>query len=92
MSGRPDAEHLIFATEAGRVLVTGNIGDFNRLHRRWMDEGRHHAGILLIKQQRWSVGEVLRRLERLLDARSADDMVDRLEWLSDWGEEREGSG
>lgn len=87
MSGRPDEDHLRFATDAGRVLLTGNIRDFAPLHDQWLSGGEHHAGILLVHQQRWSVGEILRRLERLLTAFSAEDMVDRLEWLSDWGEQ-----
>ena len=85
MSGKPDIEHLAYATSSSRVMVSGNLRDFAELHEQLLGRGDHHAGILLVHQQRWSVGEILRRLERLLDRRSAEEMVDRLEWLSDWG-------
>jgi hypothetical protein len=42
------------------------------------------AGIVLVPQQRFGVGEVLRRLLRLVTMLSAADMVDRAEFLSAW--------
>ncbi len=85
MSGHDDADHLGYAAREERAIITGNLRDFMRLHKAWMSGGDHHAGILLVRQQTWSLGEVIRRLQRLQDAFSAKDMVDRIEWLSRWG-------
>jgi hypothetical protein len=53
---------LAFATERGCVLDTFNVSDFYRLHAQWMTCGRGHGGMVLVPQQRFSVGEQLRRI------------------------------
>src|ERR1017187_3568546 len=70
--GLSDESQLNFATQENRALVTFNVGDFVRLHNRWMDAGREHAGIIVSKQL--SVGEMLRRLLTLLQKDSGDSM------------------
>src|SRR5437762_1161098 len=65
MVGQPDADHLAFATGEGRVLCTFNVGDFWALHGEYLLAGRSHAGIVLMPQQRYAIGEQLRRLLRL---------------------------
>src|SRR5215207_11721369 len=72
--GRPDEEHLAHSAEAGRVLYTFNVGDFMHLHGGYMSAGREHAGIIFGDQQRFSVGEQMRRLLRILALRSAEEM------------------
>ena len=84
MIGRPDADQLAFATRLGRVLCTFNVKDFWTLHGEILAAGESHAGIILVTQQRYSVGELLRRLLRILATLSADDMIDRAEFLSAW--------
>ena len=78
----PDEEHLRFATSAGRTLFTFNTRDFARIHTEWLSSGRHHAGIIVSDQIQ--VGQLTRRLLRLLDGLSAADMRDRLEFLGKW--------
>jgi predicted nuclease of predicted toxin-antitoxin system len=85
MINRDDAEHLDYAAAHGRVLFSFNVGDFYDLHARYLAEGKSHAGIILARQQIYSVGELLRRLSRLINARSAEEMKDRVEFLSAWG-------
>ncbi|MEX0783417.1 MAG: DUF5615 family PIN-like protein [Dehalococcoidia bacterium] len=85
MRGRDDHEHLEFATLRG-VLITANRSHYWQLHSDWLRSGRSHAGIIIIHQGRYSVGERLRRLRRLLRERTAEEMVERVEWLRDWGE------
>jgi hypothetical protein len=85
MRGQPDEAHLSYATGRGLVLITANRGDFLRLHSEWIRDGRSHAGIIILLQQRYSPGEQVRRLERLMRALSADDMRSRVEFLSNWG-------
>jgi hypothetical protein len=84
MIGRKDTEHLDYATEQGRVLCTFNVGDFCRLHSDYVAQGRRHAGIVLMQQQRFSVGEQMRRLLRLIASKSADEMENWIEFLSAW--------
>ena len=79
-----DRTHLEYATEQGRVLCTFNVGDFYRLHREYVALGRRHTGIILMQQQSYSVGKVLRRLLRLIASKSADEMT-WVEFLSAWG-------
>jgi hypothetical protein len=58
--GWPDADHLAFATGEGRVLCTFNVGDYWALHGEYQRDGRSHSGIVLMPQQRYTVGELLR--------------------------------
>jgi len=85
MVGRSDGEHLHHASNDGRVLYSFNIRDYTMLHEQWIASGREHSGIVLAFQQRYSIGEQLRRLLHILNRRSAVEMVSRLEYLSTWG-------
>ena len=80
--GETDLSQFIWATQERRVLVTFNVSHFARLHHQWMQQGKHHAG-LIVSQQR-PIGETVRRLLHLAQTLSADDMRDRLEYLSNW--------
>lgn len=80
-----DEEQLNWALENRRVIYSFNVGDFYQLHTTRLELGESHAGIIL-GQQAYSVGEQMRRLLKLIAAISAEDMQDRLEFLSSWGE------
>lgn len=84
MIERPDAIHLDYATQQGRVLYSFNVGDFYELHTTYLTQGKSHAGLILASQQRYSVGEQMRRLLKLIATRSAEDMENRVEFLSAW--------
>jgi hypothetical protein len=84
MINRDDQDHLVTATASGRVLYTFNTADYCVLHQGWMTQGRSHAGIIVAPQQRYAVGEELRRLMRLMSSVTAEDMRGRLEFLSSW--------
>ena len=83
--GFDDARQLEWAAEQGRVLFSANGADFCRLHREFMATGRHHSGIVLAQQGRFSIGETLRRLLRVMAVRTPEDMRDQVEFLSAWG-------
>lgn len=85
MRQRDDEDHLLWATAQGRVLYGFNVRDFYRLHTELLTKGRSHAGIILVKQQHYSVGEQMRRLLKLSGSRSAEEMKDQVEFLSTWG-------
>jgi hypothetical protein len=86
MVAQPDENHLRYAADAGRVLHTFNVSDFYELHGRYMNEGREHAGIVLATQQRYEVGERMRKLLRLRAERTAEDMHNRVVFLASVGE------
>jgi hypothetical protein len=54
------------------------------LHGEYMSAGRAHAGIIFGDQQRFSVGEQMRRVLRILVLRSAEEMQNNYEFLSAW--------
>ena len=82
---KSDEEQLAFASQRGCVLYTFNVSDFYRIHTTWIASGRDHAGIVLAPQQRFSVGEQLRRILRLRAAVTSEEMRNRAEFLSNWG-------
>lgn len=82
--GRPDDEQLAHAGAEGRILYTFNVGDFMHLHGEYVTAGRAHAGIVFGDQQRFSVGEQMRRLLRIIALRSAEEMRNGYEFLSAW--------
>jgi hypothetical protein len=84
MIERPDEEHLVRATREGRVLYSFNVGDFQRLHTHYAMEGKTHSGIILARQQFYSVGEQTRRLLSLISTKSLESMRNHVEFLSAW--------
>jgi len=85
MLSRADVEHLAYATTQGRVLFTFNTGHFCRLHAEFRAAGKPHAGIVVSRQQHYSVGEQMRRLLKLIARKTAEEMQNQLEFLSQWG-------
>ena len=84
MLRRDDGDQLVFATRKGRALYSFNRGDFLRIHTEWCSTGRDHAGVILAKQKRYSPREQIRRLSRLVETLSAEEMRNRVEFLSAW--------
>ena len=76
-----DEEQLAWTTQNGRVIYTYNAADFCRLHSECLRRGQHHGGIIIGDQQTVSVGEELRRLIRLCDSKTVEQMRDALEYL-----------
>ena len=80
--GETDESQLQWASSQGRVLVTFNVAHFANLHAQWIQQGRHHAGIVVSGQR--PIGDLLRRLLHMAGDLDADATRDRLEFLSDW--------
>jgi Domain of unknown function (DUF5615) len=77
-----DEEQLIWAAQQKRVIYSFNMGDFHQLHSIFLSEARNHSGIILVPQQRYSIGEQLRGLLKLMARKSAEDMINQLVFLS----------
>ena len=84
MIGRNDKDHLEFAAREDRALYTFNIAHFCELHSQHLSLGKSHMGIILAQQQRYSVGDQMRRLLRLIAERPAEEMRNQVEFLADW--------
>lgn len=79
-----DEQHLIWAAENGYCTLTFNVKDFPLLGRRWVVEGREHAGIILsVAPPPISSGEAVRGLLTFLNEVTAEGMVNHVRWLSD---------
>jgi hypothetical protein len=77
----PDEDQLRFAAREGRTLFSFNVSDFMRLHQEYVRNGETHSGIAVITGQRYSIGQRVRLLIELTKQFSADEMVDRIEFL-----------
>ena len=84
MVRRDDIEHLELATVQRRALYSFNVGDFQRLHTEYLTQGKHHSGVILAQQQRYSVGEQMRRLLKIIARVSAEEIEDRIVFLGAW--------
>ena len=82
MNARDDESQLTFAAAQHRILVTYNARDFASLHRNWLEHSRSHSGILILPQQRYSTGEIVRRMLRL--ASSGYRLTSGLYYLSNF--------
>ena len=80
--GMSDEEQLRFAAQENRTLFTFNTRDFVQLHQIYLEEDKHHAGIVVSDQLQ--VGLLTKRLLKLLDAKTGVEMQDWLEFLSNW--------
>ena len=74
--GKTDNEQLEFATSLGRCIVTHNRVDFERLHLRFMEEGRQHCGIIIVPQK--NAYEVAQRIGILVSTLTADEINNQL--------------
>ena len=84
MIRRRDEDHLRLATVQGRALYSFNVRDFHEIHTAWAASGHNHCGIVLTKQQRYSSGDQIRLLLRLIGSLSAETMRNREEFLGRW--------
>ena len=77
MTGATDEEQLVYAASCGWLLLTHNADDFRSLHGAYQEQGRVHAGIIVLPQS---------TVFRVLELRAAM-MVDWLGTLSRPGSE-----
>lgn len=80
--GWSDERQLGHARSLGRVILTANMKDFAPLHSRWMAEGRHHAGILIVSNQRTDARLIARKVVRLQALRDPAAMIDATLYLN----------
>ena len=84
MLHKSDEEQLQWASVNGRAIFSFNARDFYRLHTMWLEKGMSHKGVILAPQQRYGVGELMRGVLKLMSTLSAEDMIGRVEFVSNW--------
>jgi predicted nuclease of predicted toxin-antitoxin system len=83
-----DADVLAAAIADRRAVVTEDVRDFTILHRRFLEQGQTHYGILLTSRTRFPRHRAGRRallaaLRSVLGAHESEDALrDQLIWLS----------
>jgi Domain of unknown function (DUF5615) len=81
---KSDSSQLAFAASVERTVYTYNVGDFMALHSEYLSREKTHSGIIIGEQGRFSIGEEMRRLLRIVEAKSAEEMQNTIEFLSNW--------
>ncbi len=79
--GATDAEQFVTAISLRRTIYTFNVGDFARLHREHLEQDTEHSGIIVIADQRCSIGEKIRRVTKFVKSVTAEEMLNRMEYL-----------
>ena|SRR5699024_7123031 len=80
--GNTDYEQLMFATGENRVIITHNTRDFMILHKNFLMKNNTHSGMVVSDQL--PVGTLLKRVMKLWFTLNANDMQNRIEFLSSW--------
>lgn len=78
--GQSDQAQLAFAADTDRALLTHNRVDFERAHIEALHQNKSHAGIL-VASRRASDFELARRLLRVLDRFTAEELCNQLLYL-----------
>ena len=81
MVGQGDKEQLEYAKQNQRVFYTFNVGDFCRLHKEYVAQGKPHSGIVVVNRRRYAVGDQVRFLMNLARTKSGDEMRNQLMFL-----------
>jgi len=75
-----DERQLLGASAHGRCIFTFNIQDFIVLAK----QHPQHAGIILAVQSRWSLSDLIKTLDAVMQESSAEDWVGQVRWLNQW--------
>jgi CO dehydrogenase/acetyl-CoA synthase alpha subunit len=77
-----DETQLAFAASQQRAIVSINHQHFVPLHKQYITEGKEHWGIILSTEE--AIPVLRRRLLRLLNTLSADDLKNQIRWLNEF--------
>lgn len=73
---KDDSLQLAKAVELGCVLVTGDE-DLGKINKRWLQEGKHHSGIVFIEGARTrSPGTLAKKLIAVYETKLPEEMID----------------
>jgi hypothetical protein len=77
--GATDANQLHYAASHDRAILTHNRQHFVELAKEYSLAGQHHAGIIIAG--RYPAYEVLRRLLRILNGVTAEEIRDQIQFI-----------
>jgi hypothetical protein len=77
--GRSDDEQMLYAVSQRRAVVTHNCIDFEKKHKKLLDSGMNHYGIIVVKRRKDS--DVVSKMLALLDAVTAEEMKNQLRYI-----------
>lgn len=77
--GKSDEEQLAYAVSQQKTLLTHNRHDYELLAKEYASAGKTHYGIILAV--RYKPYEVVRRLMRILNHVSADEMQNQVRYI-----------
>jgi predicted nuclease of predicted toxin-antitoxin system len=82
MLSEDDREQLTMAVSEQRAIVNCNFGDYVGLDEEYAAVGKQHWGVLLTTEE--PTGVLIRRLLKLLNSLSADDLKNQIRWLNEF--------
>lgn len=82
MDEADDDVQFAFAVSQHRAIVSMNHKDFAPLHEQYLNEGKQHWGIVLSTEE--PVPVLRRRLLRLLNSLSEDDLKNQVRWPNEF--------
>ncbi len=77
--GKSDDEQMLYAVSLHRAVVTHNRVDFEKQHRKFLEGGMKHYGVIVAKRRRDA--EVVGKLLALLDMVTAEEMQNQLRYI-----------
>ena len=77
--GFKDNDIILEAIKNDRCLFTFNVKDFVILHKKMIEDGKDHPGIIVSKQLTFS--DTLKRILKILQSNSPGSLKNRLEFL-----------
>jgi len=80
--GCTDLEQLEYAISQQRAVMTFNVEEWVKMIAKYFELGLTHYGIVVSKQLTFS--PTFHRLVNLMNLLTQEDMINRLEYLSNW--------
>jgi hypothetical protein len=77
--GKSDEEQMLYAASLYRSIVTHNRVDFENQHRKFLESGLKHYGVIIAKRRKDA--EVVTKLLSLLDTVTAQEMENQLRYI-----------
>ncbi len=80
--GLSDEEQFVYAIHEGRAILSHNKRDFVFLAEKFFFADREHCGVIV--SRRFPFGELLRRIDKLLQTFSAEELANTIQFLEDF--------
>ena len=82
MNAEDDEVQFDFAASDKRAVLTNNFGDFVRLYQEYASSGKDHYGIIFTTK--CTLAAMIKRLRRLLENLTAEQMKNQIRWLNEF--------